>query len=293
MRSLWMLAAATSIICLVTVGCGRNADTTTASPPEPPEAQTTQQSLHVSVACGVAGPFSEIKKQFLEEHPEVEVEAEAGNVVVMARQIEAGKLDTDVYMSIGDVAIGTLQEADLLLEEPTTFAENTLALVVAEGNPLGIETFEDIANEDVETIAVADDKSAPGHFGQMALKRAGLYEKVKDRLVLPEQPIMLKSYVAEGKADAAIMLSTCFGENGSSAEEAELAPENAEMVLEVPHEYYDVLPCQVAIMKDTSNPELARQFTSFLKESGPQQILSDWGFVAGETESEGASCPTL
>ncbi len=280
---------------IVVAGCSKQ-ETKTALEPSPHEAQVAdgeQKELHLAVACGVAGPYGEIKEQFEHENPAVALHQELGNVVVMARQLEDDKLDADLFMSVGNVTMEKLEKEGLLLEPPMDFAEDRLVVLVREGNPLGIETFEDIANRDVETVAIAKSKSAPGHFAEMAIKRAGLYEKLEGRFVRPDQPAMLKGFVTEGKADLAVMLLTCATKEAKMGEEPAEGVPNAEIALEVAHKYYDRLPCQIGIMKDASDPELARQFATFLKTRHSQQVLADWDFFpCGDDDVEGADTIT-
>jgi molybdate transport system substrate-binding protein len=194
-----------------------------------------------------------------------------------------------MFMSVGNIALAKLHDEGLLLEPPVDFAEDRLVVLVQEGNPLGIERFEDIAGENVETVAIAKAKSAPGHFAEMALKRAGLYEQLEDRFVRPDQPAMLKGFVTQEKADLAVMLLTCATKEAAMGEEPAAGVPNAEIALEVPHKYYDRLTCQIGIMKDTADPELARRFAAFLQEKHPQEILADWDFFPCEPGPEDAS----
>lgn len=288
MTARWSLATAIIIAVIMIAGCAEQpADVAmdTSSDPEVP-----QRDLKVAVACGVAGPYGQIKDKFEEAHPDVTVHQEVGNIVTMADQLRDGRTTADVFMTVGTVALGSLQDDGLLLEPPRDFAEDRLVVLVPEGNPLGIEKFEDLANENIKTIAIAGSKSTPGHFAEMALQRAGIYDQVRDRFVRPEQPTMLKGFVANGKADAAVMLLTCATKEAEMGEEPAQGVPGTEIALEVPHEYYDRLTCQVGILKDAADPELAREFADFLAAREPQQILSEWDFfpcevpAADETE---------
>jgi len=102
---------------------------------------------------------------------------------------------------------------------------------------------------------------------------------VQNKLVRPEQPAMLKGLVAKGKADAAVRLLTCATKEGQIGEEPALGVPGTEIAIKVPHQAYDRLTCEIGIMKDAANPELARQFVDFVRLKASQDILCNWDFL--------------
>ena len=274
-RVLVLLVAA----CLLVAGCTRGPVETITEGGEPyPEGG----ELSVAVACGVAGPYGQIRELFEETHPAVVMHQEVGNIVVMADKLRDGKTEADLFMAIGSTALGKLNEEGLLLEDPVDFAEDELVVLVPEGNPARLKTFEDLAKDDVKSLAIAGSKSTPGRFAEMALQRAGLWDKVQDKLVRPEQPAMLKGLVAKGKANAAVMLLTCATKEAQMGEEPAEGVPGTEIALKVPHEHYDRLACQIGIMKDARDPDLARQFVDFVRSEPSQDMLVKWDFLPCE-----------
>lgn len=265
--------------CLLVAGCAREPVETIT---EGHEAHPQGGELSVAVACGVAGPYGQIRELFEKAHPEVVMHQEVGNIVVMADKLRDGKTEADIFMAIGSTALAKLNEEGLLLEDPADFAEDLLVVLVPEGNPAGIESFGDLTKDDVKSLGIAGSKSTPGHFAEMALQRAGLWEKLQDKLVRPDQPMMLKGFVAKGKADAAVMLLTCATKEAEMGEEPAAGVPGTEIALRVPHEHYDRLTCQTGIMKDAANPELARDFVDFVRSEASQEILSEWDFLPCE-----------
>ena len=238
--------------------------------------------LSIAIACGVLGPYGEIKQLFTAAHPDVKISQEPGNIVTLADMLREGKTRADLFMTVGSTALGKMEEEGLLLEAPIDFAEDELVVVVPKGNPAGVQTVEDLGSDKVKTLAIAKSKSTPGHFAEMTLQRAGVWDAVQERLVRPDQPSMLKGYVARQKADAAIMLLTCATkEAGLDEEPAEGIP-GAEVAFKVPHEHYDRLACQFGIMKDAIDPELAREFIEFTRSPEAQKILANWDFIPCE-----------
>lgn len=290
MKAIHVLMFLTAV-CLVISGCAREPVETGIEEaiPVPPE----EGELKLAVACGVAGPYGEIKKAFEQARPGVALHQEVGNIVVMADKLRDGKTEADLFMAIGSTALAKLNEEGLLLEDPVDYAEDELVVLVPEGNPAGIESFQDVTKDEVKSLAIAGSKSTPGHFAEMALQRAELWDRVKGKVVRPEQPALLKGFVANKKADAAVMLLTCATKEAEMGEEPAEGVPGTEIALKVPHEHYDRLSCQIGIMKGAQNPELAKAFVDFLKSEQAQDTLSEWDFIPCEQAETGrASTPS-
>ena len=249
-----------------------------------------ERHLNVAVACGVAGPYGEIKEMFEEANPGVQLHQEVGNIVTMADRLRDGKSEADLFMTVGSVALDDLHSEGLLKAPPIEFAEDRLVVLVPEGNPAGIESVEDLAGGEARTVAIAAGDSTPGHFAEMALRRAGLWDRLQESLVRAAKPAMLKGFVSEGRADAALVLLTCATKEAKMGDEPAQGVPDTRIALEVPHQYYDRLVCQTGILSTADAPDLARDFAEFLRQEGPQQVFARWDFMPCEVEAkEGAA----
>ena len=86
---------------------------------------------------------------------------------------------------------------------------NRLALIVPVGNPIRINSLEDLSGRALQRLAVGDPAHVPaGIYTKAWLEEAGLWNAVKDRL-LPAQDVRAAlAYVERGEADAGIVYAS-------------------------------------------------------------------------------------
>jgi molybdate transport system substrate-binding protein len=168
-----------------------------------------------------------------------------------------------------------LQAADALLDPPRLFAANSLVLIVPEGSDM-VRTPADIADSGVRLALALPDVPA-GAYALIVLERMGasagfddgFYRRAVDNVATQEINVRLVlARVALGEADAGIVyLSDVAGDRARGVETIPLPPE-----LNVTALY------PVAVLRDAREPELARQFVSFLISPTAQAILAGHGF---------------
>ncbi|MGA8617108.1 MAG: molybdate ABC transporter substrate-binding protein [Candidatus Sulfotelmatobacter sp.] len=122
----------------------------------------------------------------------------------------------------------------------------------------------------VKKIAVANPQHAPyGQAAVAAMRKEGVYEKVKDKFVLGENISQTASFVVSGSADVGIVafslaLSPNMKDKGRYAE--------------VPADEYPPISQACVILSSSKNKEAAQQFLSFIKTPIVADILRSYGF---------------
>ena len=127
-----------------------------------------------------------------------------------------------------------------------------------------------LLDQRVKKIAIANPEHAPyGRAAVAAMKKAGIYEQVKDRLVYGENISQAAEFVQSGNAQAGIVaVSLAISpamKNGNR--------------WEVPADSYPPIKQAVVLLKASKNKDAARRFLEFV--SGPQgrEILQRFGFT--------------
>jgi len=127
------------------------------------------------------------------------------------------------------------------------------AIVVRKGNPNNITGIRDLVEKHLR-IGIADPETAP--FGRIAveiLKRAGVYESVRDRLITYSDVGLTARQLALGLVDVAILPYTA----------KYWYPEELDLVWFSPEEIRGLVSCQlVAVISFSENRELAEAFIS-------------------------------
>jgi molybdate transport system substrate-binding protein len=124
----------------------------------------------------------------------------------------------------------------------------------------------------VEKIAIANPEHAPyGQAAVEALKHAGIYERVRSKLVLGENISQAAQFVDSGNAQVGIIaLSIPLA-----------APmKNRGQYWEVPQTWYPPLEQAAVITKKARNGETAAAFLRYVRSPAGQAILRQYGFAA-------------
>lgn len=266
-----MLLAALAAVLLVGAGCGTQAVRPDVGGGE----------IDVLLPCGQIGPFSEALALFEEEHPGVTVKTSPENIVTMTKKVLDGKAQPDVFLSMGDLEMDKLEAAGLLVPDTRVeYAANALAITVPAGNPAGVKSLADLAKPEVKSISIPNpEQNAVGKHAKEALEKAGLWEKVAGKVMLPQFAADGKDVVAEGKVDASIGYYPCVVEVKVPGEQPMESENMPQMVALVPADLYQPFGCEAAVIVGAKNPEGGRAIIRFLQSPEAQEIYRKWKFT--------------
>ena len=182
----------------------------------------------------------------------------------LAAQIREGA-PADVYAAASSKYPQELFEEGLV-DEPATFATNTLVLIVPTANPAGIERVEDVVQPGTRLVVAAEGVPV-GDYTRTVLETLGLSAAL-DNVVSNEDDVKgVAAKVALGEADAGFVYATDVTPVADEVRVIAL-PENAQP----PIEY------QVAVVADTDDRQGARAFVERLLGPQGRQELADAGF---------------
>ena len=274
-----MLLAALMAVLLVAAGCGKK-DVVV------PGVMGLGE-IDVLLPCGQIGPFSEAVALFEEQHPGVTVKASPENIVTMTKKVLDGKAQPDVFLSMGDLEMDKLEEAGLLVADTRVeYAENALAITVPADNPAGVRSLADLAKPEVKMIAIPKpEQNAVGKHAKEALENAGLWERVADKVILPQFAADGKDVVAQGKVEASIGYYPCVVEVKVPGEQPMESENMPKMVALVPADLYQPFGCEAAVIVGARNPAGGRALIQFLQSPEAQEVYRKWKF-ARETVAE-------
>src|ERR1700693_4633207 len=123
----------------------------------------------------------------------------------------------------------------------------------------------------VQKIAIAKPAHAPyGRAAEEALRKSGVYDAVKDRLVLGENISQTAEFVESGNADAGIIaLSLVLSPTMKDKGRAWNIPENL----------YTPIQQGVVAVRAAANPKGSRQFLDYIKMPATAALLERYGFT--------------
>ena len=279
MKKLFSLVLALSMALALTA-CSGSADTdsttddTTETTAEPVE-------LHVFAAASMQESLDQVIEAYKAVAPEVAVVATYDSSGTLKTQIQEGA-DCDVFISAApkqmnqlDAEGGEENTEGLDLVNSATrldLLDNKVTLAVPEGNPKGIESFDQLAellaSGDV-FLAMGNSDVPVGQYTQKIFTYYGLNEETlasSGVLTYGSNVKEVTTQVSEGTVDCGVIYATdAFSAGLTVVDEA-----TAEMCGQV------IYPA--AVMKNSANPDAAKAFLDFLSTDEAMACFEAVGF---------------
>ena len=247
------------------------------------QSSAARQTLVVLAASSLTEVFQELGEEFRQANPNVRLVFNFAGSQRLRAQLELGA-QADVFASADWQQMTPLASQGLLLDQPSSFASNRLALISPlstgkRGGPL-VTRLEDLVDPEVKLV-LATAAVPAGNYSRRVLElaeteggmEAGFAEKVLANLVSEEANVRsVAQKVALGEADAGLVYLTDVRSGGISSRVA---------VIHIPDHLNPAASYPVAVLKDAKQPALARQFVQFLHTDLAQAVLRQHGFGPG------------
>jgi molybdate transport system substrate-binding protein len=228
-------------------------------------------TIVVAAAADLTYAMNEIASNF-QKATGCTVRVSAGSSGNFLSQIENGA-PFDVFFS-ADIEYPRKLEAEGLAAPDSTYlyAVGKIVLWVRNDSHLDIgKGFAALRDPSIQKIAIANPRHAPyGRAAQQALHNAGMYDAVKDRLVLGENISQAAQFVESGNADAGILalslvLSPGLKEKGR--------------FWRIPENSYAPIEQGVVLVRASQNIQSAQAFLEYIKTPAAAALLERYGFV--------------
>lgn len=228
------------------------------------------EELSVAAAANLQYALPELNKAFETENPGVKVKAVFGSSGNFTSQI-MNKAPFDVFVSADTSYPQKVVDAGLARKETLkVYAVGKLALFVPESSKIDLDKqgVKAVLDPSVKKISIASPKLAPyGRAAEAALKAAGVYDEVKDKIVLGESIAQAAQYVQSGSADIGFIAeSLSYGSNMKGRKWS------------VPQESYPPIDQALVVLNDAKNPDLALKYAQFIAGEKGAKILKGFGF---------------
>jgi molybdate transport system substrate-binding protein len=246
-----------------------------AHPADPAPAQQAARkpcgTVTVAAAADLMYAMNEIAANF-EKATGCSVRVSTGSSGNFLSQIENGA-PFDVFFS-ADIEYPRKLEAEGLAVPGSTYlyAVGKIVLWVRNDSRLDINKgFAALRDPAVQKVAIANPQHAPyGRAAEEALRRAGVYDAVKDRFVLGENISQAAQFVESGNADAGILalslvLSPGLKEKGR--------------FWRVPEDLYTSIQQGAVVVRASQNRQGAQAFLEYVKTPATAALLERCGFV--------------
>ncbi len=221
--------------------------------------------LHIAVAAGLRFALEEISQAFEAEN-DIKIVFQFGSSGNLAQQISSGA-PIDLFLSSNQNFIeGLVAGGDILEESIAHFAMGRIVLAVNKQADLDIQVLEDLLDEDIIYISIANPSHAPyGMAAKEVLEKMGLWHKLEKKLVYGETITQAMQYIQTGNAPAGIIAL-------SSA----VVPEIDYFLID--NSLHSPLIHTLGIVSRSERQELASEFVAFINSPRGKAIMEEYGF---------------
>ena len=232
----------------------------------------------IAAAADLQFALTEVAAAFTVETG-LEVKLAFGSSGNFARQIRQGA-PFEMYLSADENYVLELAKDGFARDEGALYATGRIVIIVPQGSPLEADgSLENLraALEDgrVQKFAIANPEHAPyGQRAEEALRHAGLWGAIEDRLVLGENVSQAAQFATSGSAQGGII-----------AYSLALSPKVSALgtFALIPHEWHDPLRQRMVLLADAGRA--AGRFFAFLQQPPARAIMRQYGFVLPGEES--------
>lgn len=226
------------------------------------------QTVKIAAAADMKYIMSELVINYKKLHPKANIEVNYGSSGMFFQQISNGAA-FDLYFSADNSYPLKLKEEGFVDGKVVTYAFGTLVLYSSTVDiSKGIQVLK---QETIKKIAIANPQHAPyGKRAEECLKYYGLYETVKNKLVLGDNITQTAQFALTGNADVALIALAIA-----------IAPElqsKGKYVLLDTKSYKPLEQACVLLKSWQSNPEAAK-FMKYVLSAESKPFFKKYGFI--------------
>ncbi|MCW2687877.1 MAG: Molybdate transporter substrate-binding protein [Mycobacterium sp.] len=257
------LAVAGVLSLALVSGCGSSTQSSGSTSAASSTTAEASGKIIVFAAASLKQSFTDIGEQFKTDNPGASVEFSFAGSSDLVTQLAEGA-PADLFASADAKNMDKAAQAGLLAGDAVNFASNTLTIAVAPGNPKNITSFRDLTKPGLNVVV-----------GAPPVPCGAATQKVEQATGVKLSPVSEESSVTDvlgkvttGQADAGLVYVT--DAMGAGDKVASVAfPEAVGAV--------NIYP--IAVLKESKNPDLARQFVDLVTGDAGEKVLNKAGFA--------------
>ena len=266
-RTLTTVALLTGALLLL-AGCGGQSAATSISSSASSGAGE-QKVLHVSAAASLTNVMQDIAAGYEKQHPDVKVEVNFGSSGALQQAIENGG-NADVFVSAAQKQMNALEKAGLLADGTRAdLLVNDVVLIVPKDSKKNIATFEDLKGSAVQHLALGEPKGVPvGQYSEEIFTKMNMLDAMKAKAVYGSDVRQVLAWVEGGEADVGLVYAT----------DAAIS-DGVKVVAKAPADTHKPIIYPAAVLKDSKQMDLAKDFTQFLRNDTSEALFEKYGFT--------------
>lgn len=232
-----------------------------------PLLSAAQQQLTVSAAASLTDALREIGARFESARPRTTLRFNFAASGVLIQQIVNGA-PVDLFISADQETLDRgVQQKVLDASTRRDFASNSLVMIAPASGAVMPSRLTDLRAPEVRRIAVGKLATVPvGRYTRQVLDQEHLWATLEPKFVFADNVRQVLDYVSRGEVEAGFVYRT----------DAELMKDKVRIVLTASGHAPVTYP--LAVVADSKQAALAREFAAFLFAAEAQAVLARHGF---------------
>lgn len=281
------MIALLSLFAMASAGCGYSgaSSASTAAPSKPAESIAPAESeVIVFAAASMTETLNQIKETYEAENPGITLTFNFDSSGTLKTQIQEGA-ECDLFISAGQKQMNQLditassdvntEGLDFVdLDTRVNLLENKVTLAVPEGNPKGIESFDQLADllKHGDVLMAMGNSDVPvGQYTQKILAYYGLEEEAlakEGKISYGTNVKEVTTQISEASVDCGVIYATDAYSAGLTTVDS-ATPEMCGQVI-----------YPAAVLKTAKNPDGAKNFLDYLQTEEAMKVFESVGFSA-------------
>ncbi|MHC5779125.1 molybdate ABC transporter substrate-binding protein [Nostoc sp.] len=238
---------------------------------KPAQAATFSGPINIYAAASLTDTLPQVEALYKQSNPNVTFINTFGASGTLANQILAGANPVDIFFSVSQAPLDTLENAGKLIEGTRqNVLKNTLAIITPINSTISISNVQDLLK--VRQVAIGDPSVVPaGVFAQELFTNSGISGLIQPQLVFGSnvRDVLDKvSSATNDSIDAGVVYTT----------DALTALDKVKIAYTPPINLYSPIFYGSAVLRQTQNLDAARDFNSFLSSSQASPVFQSSGF---------------
>ncbi len=224
------------------------------------------EEIIISAAASLTNALESVGDSYMAAHPETRLLFNFAASGALLQQIAHGA-PVDVFASANQAFMDRAEKENLIQTgSRRDFARNRLILAVPAAGK-AVQNITDLGKNGALRIAIGNPQTVPaGRYARQALQGYGLWDELKDSLILATSVRQVLDYLRRGEIDAGLVYSTDCKVTGDAVRRVQ-AMETAD----------PVVYC-IAVTRTSGTSAAGMQFVNYLRSDQGQAILTAFGF---------------
>jgi molybdate transport system substrate-binding protein len=228
-----------------------------------------REHLNVLADSSIAPTVPMLKRDFEQANPHVLLTIDLLPSGAITKRVLGGK-DFDAVILGGDsFGVPIVEAGKIKVGTMRPIASNWLVIATAAEKPLEIQTPQDLLQDEVKRIGIADwEDAALGVYSRQSLENLGLWGSLEGKRAKSKDERELAGRLLDGKVDAALLYSST-----SAASD-----ERIKVQAPVPEQSHRPIIYYFGIAQETKFPITISQFSKYLVSQWGQRHFETFGF---------------